>query len=115
MWASTATGFNVGVDVGIDPYIETGGACHSTYRSVSEGFGRLIAAPTGTLGACLTAGWRTPLRGARWSLQNRYTLLKFDNGFHIDIFHAVYYNVPQMRSCAVWLRHGKDGEQNGKA
>ena len=35
------------VDVGIDPYIETGGACHSTCRSVSEGFGRLVAAPTG--------------------------------------------------------------------
>ena len=35
------------VDVGTDPYIETIRACHSTYRPVSEGGGRLVAAPTG--------------------------------------------------------------------
>ena len=35
------------VDVGIDPYIETGGTFHSTYRSVSVRGGRLVAAPTG--------------------------------------------------------------------
>ena len=35
---------------GIDPYIETVGAYHSTYSSVSVPFGRLVAAPTGALG-----------------------------------------------------------------
>ena len=37
---------------GIDPYIETIGACHSAYSSVSVAFGRLVAAPTGVRGAC---------------------------------------------------------------
>ena len=37
------------VDVGIDPYIETIGACHSTYWSVALGCGRLVAAPTSLL------------------------------------------------------------------
>ena len=36
----------VRVDAGIDPYIETIHACHSTHSSVSIGFGRLVAAPT---------------------------------------------------------------------
>ena len=31
---------------GIDPYIKTIGACHSTYRVVAWGCGRLVAAPT---------------------------------------------------------------------
>ena len=35
---------------GIDPYIETLGACHSTDSSVSVPFGRLVAAPTVMLG-----------------------------------------------------------------
>ena len=30
----------------IDPYIETGGACHSSYSSISVRGGRLVAAPT---------------------------------------------------------------------
>ena len=34
---------------GIDPYIETVGAFHSTYPVVSWGCGRLVAAPTGVL------------------------------------------------------------------
>ena len=35
------------VDVGIDPYIETVGASHSSCRVVVWGCGRLVAAPTG--------------------------------------------------------------------
>ena len=33
--------------MGIDPYIETVGAFHSTYRVVAWDCGRLVAAPTG--------------------------------------------------------------------
>ena len=33
---------------GIDPYIETIGACHSTYSSVSVRFGRLGSRPYGS-------------------------------------------------------------------
>ena len=35
------------VDVGIDPYIETVHAYHSSYSSISVRCGRLVAAPTG--------------------------------------------------------------------
>ena len=35
---------------GIDPYIETGGASHSSHRVVAWGCGRLVAAPTVTFG-----------------------------------------------------------------
>ena len=35
------------VDVGIDPYIETVGAYHSSFSSVPVRGGRLVAAPTG--------------------------------------------------------------------
>ena len=46
------------VDVGIDPYIETVGACHSTYRSVPVRFGRLVAAPTGGAGGAFHSSYQ---------------------------------------------------------
>ena len=60
------------VDVGIDPYIETFGACHSSHGVVAWGFGRLVAAPTVST---LPVEWnapqtecrgRCPHRPARW-------------------------------------------------
>ena len=56
----------VRVDVGIDPYIETIHACHSTHRVIAWGCGRLVAAPTGGAG-------RVPFNQTPWFLpQKRY-------------------------------------------
>ena len=48
----------VRVDVGIDPYIKTVGASHSSCSSVSVRGGRLVAAPTGGGGAEGVDAWK---------------------------------------------------------
>ena len=86
----------MGVDVGIDPYIETIRACHSSYRVVAWGGGRLVAAPTVSTppvewNAVQTeCRGRCPHRPARWV----YIRAPMNGGM---LIFPVPFNVPGCR------------------